>query len=384
MRCNPIRARSILAGLFLATTCSVCLAQQAQVPITSPEVSGEGNVTFRLRAPNAKSVKLASAGDIPVIPFRGGLDMSKSPDGIFDITVESLDPGSYRYAFIVDGLTVLDPSNRSTSESNRNAWSLVDLPGSSFMDTTNVPHGAVSDVHYFSAVLQRTRRMHVYTPPGYQRGDGTYPVFYLLHGAMDSDDSWSSVGRASFILDNLIAAGTTEPMVVVMPDGHTEPFIMGSSALSLDKFAREFATDIKPFVESNYRVKTDRDDTAIGGLSMGGGHALEISMNALDEYGYIGVFSSGVFSVLRDSSWQDKHSATLKDKDIRKGLKIVWFATGSEDFLLETTKATVSLLDGYGFDVEYEESTGGHTWINWRQYLRDFSPRLFKETAAEN
>jgi enterochelin esterase-like enzyme len=383
MRCNYRCVRSILGGSILALATSISFAQQAPMPITSPEVSAEGNVTFRLRAPNAKSVKLASAGDIPGIPFRGGLDMTKSEDGVFDITLEPLDPGSYRYSFNVDGLTVLDPSNRATSESNRNAWSLLDVPGSSFMDTENVPHGAVSEVHYFSTVLQRARRMHVYTPPGYQRGQGTYPVFYLLHGAMDSDDSWSSVGRASFILDNLIAAGKAEPMVVVMPDGHTEAFIMGSSALSLDKFAGEFATDIRPFIESNYRVKTAREDTAIAGLSMGGGHALEISMNALDEYAYIGVFSSGVFTVLRDSSWQDKHSATLENEGLREELEILWFATGSEDFLLETTKATVSLLDDYGFNVDYEESSGGHTWINWRQYLRDFLPRLFQETVPD-
>jgi enterochelin esterase family protein len=310
--------------------------------------------------------------------------MTKSAEGVFEITLEPLDPGSYRYSFNVDGVTVLDPSNRSTSESNRNAWSLVNVPGSLFMDTGDVPHGAVAEVHYFSTVLERHRRMHVYTPPGYQRGKGTYAVFYLLHGVMDSDDSWSSVGRAGFILDNLIASGKTEPMVVVMPDGHTEPFIMGTSALSLDEFSREFAKDIRPFIETNYRIKTDRNNTAIAGLSMGGGHALEISMNALDEYGYIGVFSAGVFSILRDSSWQEKHRDTLQDEGLREGIELFWFSTGSEDFLIDTTKATVALLEEHGFDVEYVESSGGHTWINWRQYLKDFTPRLFKPQLAED
>ena len=121
----------------------------------------------------------------------------------------------------MDGVAVIDPRNPSTSESNNNAWSLVYVPGSDISDTKDVPHGAVASVTYYSETLKRFRRMHVYTPPGYEKGEGKYPVFYLLHGAGDSDDSWSTVGRAGFILDNLIAAGKAKPMIVVMPAGHT-------------------------------------------------------------------------------------------------------------------------------------------------------------------
>ncbi len=163
------------------------------------------------------------AGDIPggVIPGGGGRNLTKGDDGVWEITLGPVDPGAYRYLFNVDGVNVVDPRSPAISESNANVWSVVYVPGSDFMDTKDVPHGAVAAVYYDSTTLGRTRRMHVYTPAGYESGDKKYPVFYLLHGASDSDDSWTSVGRANFILDNLIAAGKAKPMIVVMPAGHT-------------------------------------------------------------------------------------------------------------------------------------------------------------------
>jgi enterochelin esterase family protein len=220
--------------------------------------------------------------------------------------------------------------------------------------------------------------MHVYTPPGYEQGSGRFPVLYLLHGAMDSDDSWSSVGRAGFILDNLIAASKAVPMVVVMPDGHIGPFAMGGASLPLEEFVREFKTDIKPYVEQTYRIETARDATAIAGLSMGGAQTLEIAMTDLAEYAYVGVYSSGVFGVTQDASWEERYRSKLDDASAKHGLELVWFSTGKDDFLLDTTKASVALLKKHGFDVEYHESAGGHTWINWREYLASFAPRVFK------
>lgn len=366
----------ISVSFFLA---GGALAQPGQPPerVVSPEISGDGEVTFRLRAPSAERVTLTSGGDIPGVPFDDGLALTKGGDGLFALTLDAVPPGAYRYNFNVDGVATLDPSNRHTSESNASPWSLFHVPGSDFMDTRDVPHGAVAEVTYHSTVLERPRRMHVYTPPGYERSGREYPVLYLLHGAGDSDDSWSTVGRAGFILDNLIADGSAEPMIVVMPDGHTGPFTMGAGGLALDEFAREFAADVKPHIESSYRVRTGRADTAIAGLSMGGAHALEIAMSDLEEYGYVGVFSSGVFGIGESTDFEERHAASLGDAARREGLELFWFATGSEDFLLGTTEATVEMFRGHGFDVEYHESGGGHTWINWREYLRDFAPRLF-------
>lgn len=250
------------------------------------------------------------------------------------------------------------------------------------MDTTDVPHGAVARIYYRSTALDRTRRMHVYTPPGYEASAERYPVLYLLHGAGDSDDSWTSVGRANFILDNLIAAKKAKPMIVVMPAGHTGPFsfIMATAAsggIGNAKFEDDFTKDIRPYVEKNYRVQADRPHRAIAGLSMGGAQTLEIAVSNPQDYSGIGVFSSGVvFGKIDD--WAKKHEGGLGNGSARDGVKLLWFATGKEDFLLARTKDTVELFKKHQFSPVFKETTGGHTWINWQKYLNEFAPQLFQ------
>jgi enterochelin esterase family protein len=267
----------------------------------------------------------------------------------------------------------------------------VYVPGSEISDTRDVPHGAVAAVTYFSQTLKRFRRMHVYTPPGYESGDGKYPVFYLLHGASDSDASWSTVGRAGFILDNLIAAGKAKPMIVVMPAGHTGPFRFGprgdrSFERQMDEFGDDFSKDVRPYVEKHYRVLADRAHRAIAGLSMGGAQTLNISFGHPEDYGYIGVFSSGIFGIAGgfggeapNTAWEDSHKKVLDDADLKKGLRLLWIGCGKEDFLLKTSDATVGMLKIHQFQVVSKESAGGHTWINWRAYLSEFAPLLFAE-----
>ena len=367
---------SLVAGLIICV--SQGFAQEAaDEPVISPEVRADGTVTFGIRAPAAGQVSLASPGDLPMVPFGAGLEMTRGEDDVWTLEVRDVPAGAYRYVFDVDGVAVLDPANRQTSESNSNAWSLFAMPGSETMDTRQVPHGDVAEVYYESTVLGRTRRMHVYLPPGYEDGTRDYPVFYLLHGAMDSDDSWSTVGRANFILDNLIATRAAKPMIVVMPDGHTERFVRGAGRLPLDTFAQEFAADIRPHVEARFRVARGRGNTALAGLSMGGAQTLEIGMNALADFGYVGVFSSGVFGITENDEWATRHSDALNDVALRDGLKLFWFSTGRDDFLLDITEATVAMFEDKGFDVEYVESAGGHTWTNWRDYLQTFAARLF-------
>jgi enterochelin esterase-like enzyme len=311
--------------------------------------------------------------------MQGGLPLTKGADGVFSVKLPELASGAYRYRFTVDGVATSDPGNPATSESNGNAWSLFYVPGAEFMDTKRVAHGAIGEVHYYSTALNRTRRMHVYTPPGYERNRDVYPVFYLLHGAFDGDDSWSTVGRAGFILDNLIAAGDARPMIVVMPDGHTSRFGGGGAAgLNMADFVHEFTADIKPYVEYNYRIRGGRASTAIAGLSMGGAQTLDIAFGNLASYAYVGVYSSGVFGIADNADWENRHRRALDDEDLKRGLELVWFSTGKDDFLLDTTKATVAMLEKHDFDVVYEESTGGHTWINWREYLTKFAPQLFR------
>lgn len=348
--------------------------------VVSPEVQ-EGKVTFRLEAPKAESVQLTGS-DIPGV--MRGVEMTNNGEGIWETTLD-IAPGYYRYNFNVDGVSVLDPRNPSTSESNGNSWSLVGVEGTDWMDTQDVPHGAVAEVTYHSSALNRFRRMHVYTPPGYQKGEGEFPVFYLLHGAGDSDDSWTTVGRAGFILDNLIAAGKAKPMIVVMTAGHTGPFRRGPRGAA-DEFSQDFVNDVMPYVEKHYRVKTDRDSRALAGLSMGGGQTLNIGIPHLDKFAYLGVYSSGVFGIIprpnaperTGPTFEEQHQANLDNAELKKGLKLFWFATGKDDFLVETSRATVDMFRQHDFDVVYNEGEGGHTWIVWRQYLNEFSQQLFQ------
>ena len=168
-------------------------------------------------------------------------------------------------------------------------------------------------------------------------------------------------------------------MIVVMPAGHTGPFTFGApDALPIDEFVHEFQDDIKPYIESHYPVRTGPESTAIAGLSMGGAQTLEIAIRGLPDFGYVGVFSSGVFSAAQNDEWEKNYAAQLDDTAARSDLKLLWFATGADDFLLGTTKATVALFEKHGFDATFVESAGGHTWINWREYLHEFTPQLFK------
>jgi enterochelin esterase-like enzyme len=391
-------AATILTALALASTAPAQPAAEAlrfrgpRGPrVTSPEVAADRRVTFRLLAPKAQEVRLAGSD----IPGNGrGAEMKKDPNGVWEVTLSPVGPGAYRYNFNVDGVSVIDPRSPSISESNTNVWSLVYVPGADFMDTKNVPHGAVAVVTYYSKSLQRFRRMHIYTPPGYESGEGKYPVFYLLHGAGDCDDSWTSVGRAGFILDNLIAAGKAKPMVVVMPAGHTSAFMFrprsaGASRPPTDEFVSDFLNDIMPYAEKNYRVYTDRQHRAIAGLSMGGSQTLNIGIPDLDKFAYLGVFSSGIFGIAGGGrggargttpgpAWDKQHKDVLDNAELKKGLKLVWFATGKEDGLIATSRATVEMLKKHGFEVVFKETDGAHTWINWRNYLNEFAPQLFQ------
>ncbi len=395
--------------------------------VTSPEITTDRHVTLRLLAPNAQSVTL-SAGDVPreavasAMPTatdgqpgqgRGGVPLHKGENGVWEVTIGPVNPGAYRYVFNVDGATSLqDPHNTFVSQSNAQNWSMFYVPGAEFMDTRDVPHGAVASVTYYSKSLKKFRRMHIYTPPDYDTGSKKYPVFYLLHGAGDCDDSWTSVGRANFILDNLIAESKAKPMIVVMPAGHTTQTTGGRGVAAPaadgapprpqghDDFFDDFVNDVMPYAESHYRIQPDRAHRAIAGLSMGGSQTLYISTAHLDKFAYVGIYSSGLIGSFgggrggRGSAadaasppnpapnpvvrFEEENKATLDNPTLKKGLKLLWFSTGKDDGLITTSKATVDLLKKHGFDAIFEESSGAHTWINWRNYLNEFAPRLFQ------
>jgi enterochelin esterase family protein len=283
----------------------------------------------------------------------------------------------------MNGVPVIDPKNPATSESNATTWSVFTVPGADFMDAKkDVPHGAVAAVNYYSKSLDKFRRMHIYTPPGYEgSGNQKYPVFYLLHGAGDSDDSWTSVGRANYILDNLIAAKKAKPMIVVMPAGHTSQQVgggRGAGPAARDEFTEDFVGDIMPYVEAHYRTVNDRAHRAIAGLSMGGSQTMNIAFLHLGKFAHVGVFSSGILGGAGPEAWEKAHVADLDNASLKKGLKTVWFSTGVNDGLITNSKSTVELLKKHGFDASFKESPGAHTWINWREYLNEFTPMLFQ------
>lgn len=369
--------------------------------VVSPEVTSDGHVTLRVAAPKAETVTL-NASDIPGMGGGRGAQFARNDSGVWEATIGPVTPGAFRYVFQVDGVRTLDPVNTKLSESNAATWSLFYVPGLDFQEVKDVPHGAVSSVFYRSGALSTTRRMHVYTPPGYETGTQKYPIFYLLHGAGDCDESWTSVGRAGFILDNLIAAGKAKPMIVVMTAGH-QPGAGGRGAMAppTDQpppFTAEFVNDVMPYVEKHYRVIADRPHRAIAGLSMGGGQTLDIAFRHLKDFAYVGVFSSGYVLGGRGGrrgaggdaaatntpppppppDWETVHQADLDSAALKKGTRLIWLSTGSEDGLLPNSKATVEMLKKHGFNPVFQESPGGHTWLNWRNYLNEFATQLFQ------
>lgn len=353
----------------------------------SPEVHSDRRVTFRLHAPDAANVSVLS-GDM-TLP-KGRLDLVKGDNGLWEATSSPIEPGAYRYHFLVDSAIAIDPDNTRVSLSNSRTYSVCIVPGSELFDERAVPHGAVAEIHYFSKNLNLDRRLHVYTPPDYPNGQSEYPVLYLLHGSSDSDDSWTSVGRANFILDNLIAAGKARPMLVVMPDGHNGPQVPYAKSIeerraSMKAMEREFADNIRPIIETRYKIANSPANRAIAGLSMGGLQTLHISLTNLSDYSYIGVFSSGAIGIVpfRDLAG-DSHLFTdypeiLARTSGRDHLKLFWIGIGKDDFLLETSRKTVDALKQSGYPIEYLETDGAHRWTVWRDYLSTFVPRLFQQ-----
>ena len=350
----------------------------------SVEQLPDGRVTFRLCAPDAQVAMVTSTDNADVIPlgFGGGprgLMMTKDATGLWSVTTDKpVAADTYRFNFNVDGARVPDPQGTRFSEERVGVNSTFEVigPAGAFQtfDKT-VPHGVVSTVEYWSRSLDVRRRAHVYTPPGYEKGKGVYPVLYLVHGAGDSDDSWTSVGHAQYILDNLIAAGKAKPMIIVMPAGHT-PDRPGADMMTNTDFRDDFLKDLIPYVDGHYRTIAKADARAMAGLSMGGAHTIQNGLTHPELFHYIGVFSMGLQSPQQAADYAARNDAALKQG--ARSFKLVYYAMGKEDFLYGTAAPTRAMLDKYGIAHVYNESGGGHTWINWRRYLADFAPRLFR------
>jgi enterochelin esterase family protein len=385
----PLMAQPQTPPAAAPKTCAVS-GFMAPAPSYNPvEILPDGRVTFRICAPDAQNVRVTSADIADVIPMGFpagtpvGLAMTKDAMGLWTVTTsKSVPADNYRFAFNVDGVKVPNPLGVTWSEERTGTNSTFEVSGPAGDFQTykaEVPHGAVSTIEYWSKSIGTKRRAHVYTPPGYMKGTGNYPVLYLVHGAGDSDDSWTSVGHANYILDNLIAAGKAKPMIVVMPFGHT-PDRPGGDILNNNEFGNDLLKDLLPYVEANFRTVNTPDARAMAGLSMGGSHTIRNGLTHPELFHYVGIFSMGLGlgnnGAAQVADYEKANDAALK-RDA-KDLKLLYYAIGKDDFLYGTVAPTRGIFDKYGIKHVYNESEGGHTWINWRRYLTDFAPRLFK------
>jgi enterochelin esterase-like enzyme len=339
---------------------------QAPSPV-SPEVHPDRRVTFRLHAPGATKVAILD-GNLSEF-LSGPKEMTKGPDGVWSITIGPMEPGIYDYGFSIgDSSRMPDPANRNLIRRTWGPTSYVEVPGDGpqFHTIRDVPHGAVTTHTYHSKTLNLVRQFRVYTPPGYQQGNATYPVLYLFHGGGGDETQWTTVGRADIILDNLIADGKAKPMVIVMPYGQM-PARQGGNAN--DEYEKELLGDVRPLVERLYRVKTDRANRAIAGLSMGSGQSMHIGLRHLDLFSYIAVFSGGG----RNAGLEKVNAAELN-----KQLKVFYIGCGKSDFVFEGANALDKQLTEKGIKHLYTITEGGHTWANWRHYLHEYAPMLFQ------
>jgi enterochelin esterase family protein len=348
----------------------------------SAEQLPDRRVTFRICAPEAAKVSLGSSDNEDISPntFMGGTGrpMSKDEKGMWSVTTpKPLAPDTYRYFFFVDGVRVPDPAAREYSYERSYIDSLVEVTGPSGDFQTwhnNIPHGNIAKIEYWSEPLGTVRRMQVYTPPGYEKTDASYPVLYLVHGAGDSDHSWATVGRANNILDNLIAAGKAKPMIVVMPNGHTPDRANTGDANMLQNtdFRNDFLKAVIPYIDKNYRTVANADNRAMAGLSMGGAHTIENGLPHPELFHYIGIFSiTG-----GGEEYEKANDAALRQAATM--MKLVYYAYGRQDPVVRNPGQLNNTLTTYGIKLTLHETGGGHTWINWREYFNDFAPRLFK------
>jgi enterochelin esterase family protein len=351
---------------------------QPPPPLISPEVHADRRVTFRFRAPNAKEVLLAREGTLPV-------PMQKDAQGVWSVTTDALEPDFYGYSFEADGVRLIDPSNPLLKPNLFNTQSGVHVPGPISLpwEVNDVPHGTIHHHFYRSGIIGDDQDFYVYTPPVYiPNAKKLYPVLYLLHGLGGDASAWTAVGRAHVILDNLIARGKAQPMIVVMPLGYGAPVIVsrGFAAFrdatlrqtNFQKFRDALVNEVMPQIEAAYRVSKDRQSRAIAGLSMGGAESLLTGLNALDRFAWIGAFSSGGVSEDFNVDFP------ALDSQANTHLRLLWIACGTDDHLIDVNRKFRDWLKSKGIQHTDIETPGAHTWMVWRRNLASFAPLLFQ------
>jgi enterochelin esterase-like enzyme len=367
--------KSLLIGQVFAAF--LLLAREpAPGPVVSPEVLPDRRVTFRVRAPHASEVGLW--GDW--LPSNTPLAMTRDSRGDWSLTLGPLESGPSIYTVTVDGVTTPDPINPRVKLRARTSASLVTVPGdtSEWWDVRDVPHGSLEVVWARSEIIGDTRSYIVYIPPGYYTSRSKrYPLLCLLHGSNDTAAGWTDVGRANFILDNLVAAHRAAPMIVVMPWGHALPFDgpqQGNDAV----FERYLLEEIIPQVQKRYRVKSGPKNLAVVGLSMGGGQALKVGLGHLNRFGAVAAFSAAV-----PSDFAERFQSVLDaPEQTNQRLALLWIGCGRQDGMFERSRWLAEFLDHHGIRHTFVPTEGRHNFALWRRYLAEVLPQLFDGPAA--
>ena len=354
--------------------------------VISPQVNPDKTIVFRYLAPRAKDVKLNAQFE------KGPIPMSKDTLGIWSVMVGPVSPDIYPYSFIVDGVTVMDPANVAFFSNERFKASLVDIQDDPPLvhAIKDVPHGTVTYEYYSSA--ESTGSLVVYTPPGYGKDPSKkYPVFYLISGTTDTEETWFKVGRANFILDNLIAEGKARPMIIVMPYGNIAARIAEQtgapkpadprdreSAEAMNRaraFENDLVNNVIPYIERNYRVLANRESRAIGGFSRGGGQTLRTAFGNMDKFSWICCYSAYLSPQEMEKSYKHVYEDPAKTN---KQMKLFWVSVGNEDFLYKPTVEFMDFLTAKGVNYKSLITPGGHTWMNTKKYLTETAQLLFQ------
>lgn len=360
--------------------------------VVSPIINENNTVTFLLDAPKAKEVRVI--GDWCENP--AGKEMTKGKKGLWSFTTDQLTSEMYTYRYVVDNMTIIDPANPFTKRDVGSVFSIFFINGdvADNYQVQNVPHGNVTETWYHSNRLGMDRRMQVYTPPFYDKTQRNYPVLYLLHGSGGDENAWVELGNVARIIDNLIAQGKAEPMIIVMPNGN--PGMQAAPGETSQNLAyrptmsnnlpgfrngayEESFPEIVNFIDAKYKTIPQKTHRAIAGLSMGGFHSMTISANYPDLFDYVGLFSAG-FPSTEDTIPAYANMEQKVKTQIHKGLKLYWIGCGIDDQFKIHDKARdfASQIKGYGGNAIFHSSPKGHVWSNWRQYLLLFIPQLFQ------
>jgi enterochelin esterase-like enzyme len=371
--------------------CASAEAQRRPSNIVSPEVMPDNSVIFRLKATNATTAKVVGSWSRFYKP-----DIMVKKDSVWEVKVGPLPSDMYDYDIVLDDVAMLDPLNKAVSRDGAFIQSRLMIPGGlgDIIDVKPIPHGDLKAVWYDSPTVgSQQRRMFIYTPPGYDKSKKKYPVMYLLHGGGGDEEVWVGRGRANYILDNLIAAGKAEPMIIVITNGDVNnvgavldrtAFVpkkeftpIGAMAAGL--FEKSLVKDVIPYIESNYQVIADPNHRAITGFSMGGFQTQNTTNNNPAMFKYIGVMSMGLWSAARNDPNFDKNAYISQLKALQKANpKVYWIGMGVDDFLYKSGVELRKIYDEIGFKYTYRENIGSHDWNSWRLYLSEFAPMCFK------